>query len=236
MSLPIFTIKTKTKMKKNIVKILMLLLITSFYEKVFSQDYLNDKKAIFISGLFDLSNTTGSTNDQKDESSLSLASMTSANYFIHKNIFAGLGLSHNFNKTGVEKLNMTGIGPCIGYMLGDIDSKLYPYILVGFQNLFLMEETLKPTSYGGNYQNTGYGGYSPYGYGYSNPSAVSKTSTTNYNGYGIGFAIGVIFPIRKHLGLTAEISYMDMNIEDNDNNKLSANTLSFSIGIVGLLF
>ena len=72
----------------------------------------------------------------------------------------------------------------------------------------------------------------------------SSSSNTGYNnsvsaaGTDVFFDLGVIFPIKDHIGLTFEGGYQSLKLKMSDYSHVtkSGNIFSFSMGFVGLLF
>jgi len=59
----------------------------------------------------------------------------------------------------------------------------------------------------------------------------------NASGYDIFFGFGMIIPVKSHIGLVFEGGYHTLNLKDNHNdNSISGNIFSLSVGFAGLLF
>jgi hypothetical protein len=134
-------------------------------------------------------------------------------YFLLDHFFVGGAL--NYENTNSESFNtsMFGIGPEIGYAFGSQTSIVFPYLTAGW-----------------NFQKSK-----------TDFLISNSTITTNNSGNGISLGLGVIIPVKSHLGIVVEGKYNMYSFSNTNNlsiNKTSdnSNVISFNFGIVGMLF
>lgn len=189
------------------------------------QSFTTDKNSWIVSGAMSFSKQSGELYEDKEGKPTLLAVLSnSTNYFIVKGLFSGIGINYSYQKTGDYFIKSFGIGPNIGYMYGNKESILYPFVSIGmrFTN---SSSNQPPTSYlwSGPLQN-----FDPY-----------YASESDFSGKSYLGSTGMIIPIRKNIGISLEITYSLNYLSDNKRdyeNETKGNILSFSVGIAGLIF
>ena len=95
---------------------------------VFSQEFALDKGSLLITGTGSFSTSGGDLYKSADNKRLnSIAVIPSVNYFIYPNVFAGLGFAYDRTSQGDASATTIGVGPRVGYVNGDKDSKVLPF-------------------------------------------------------------------------------------------------------------
>ena len=186
--------------------ILSIICLSIFYNVANSQEFFTEQGSRLISGTVSMSSWGGDLFEDYDGNRSNQITIASGyNYFIMNNLFVGGTLAYNGSMQGDSKDNEIAVGPQIGYMYGDANSTVYPFIVTGI-----------------HYQ------YSAIKYS----SNDYKTSGTD-----VIWGIGLVLPIKTHVGFTIEADYHMMNIKQKESDQsYSGNTFLISIGIAGLLF
>lgn len=194
-----------------------LLIVVCFVVFLFSysnaQNFAVDKGATCISGMASYINKSGDLYEGSGGGQVSRFSISPiANHFIFKNIFVGVGGDYIHETGGVySSTNTYTVGPQIGYAYGDENSAAFPYLSIGGRYMWAK-------------------------YDHNDPYFQSKTNGTDF------FAsLGVIVPIKDHVGLIFQGSYhmirqqyeSDFNEYEYDKN---GSVVSLGIGIAGLLY
>jgi hypothetical protein len=118
-------------MKQFIMSILFIVLLTSI---AFSQDYAIDKGSKIISGMGSYASQGGDLFENSDgDRATTIMLMPILNYFIAPNISIGGGVAYTSKSQGDYSIHTIGIGPTIGYFIGDSNSKSYPYLAAGIR-------------------------------------------------------------------------------------------------------
>ena len=118
-------------MKKVII---LLLLIFSGSSLVYSQDYTIDKGAIIISGIGSFSSRGGELFEDFEGNRLTtIMLMPTINYFVASHLFIGGGVAFTRQSQGDDSQSKIGIGPTLGYAIGQAESKNYPYLAAGIR-------------------------------------------------------------------------------------------------------
>jgi hypothetical protein len=115
-------------------KLLFTLLLTFGFTMVWSQEYATDKGAKFfgLSGSF--SSQSGDLYEDNDGNGLTSINLNpSFNYLVAKNFFIGGGLEFLNQKQGDYSQSTIGIGPQIGVFFANQESKVFPYLSLGFK-------------------------------------------------------------------------------------------------------
>ncbi|MDD4972197.1 MAG: outer membrane beta-barrel protein [Paludibacter sp.] len=187
-------------------KVILICSIIGLHVVAYGQELTIGKGTSMISGKASFSNTGySSANATGSTSFTELTLSPSGDYFIVDHLFVGAGLSYLGTNTNGFKTTKLGIGPEIGYAFGNQDSKLFPYINAGWNYL---KSTMDFSYFGTN-------------------------ATNNSSANGISFGIGVIVPVKTHIGLVLEGKYNNFNY--SNSNEID-NVISVNFGIVGLLF
>ncbi|MBN2030105.1 hypothetical protein JW824_07645 [bacterium] len=112
-------------MKKLMTTIVILLLCST---ALHAQNYAVDKGARIIMGMASYSSYGGADIEHR----YNVISLTPGfNYFVASHIFLGIGLSYNRQSQGKSSMTEIGVGPNIGFAMGDRTSKGHPYIALG---------------------------------------------------------------------------------------------------------
>jgi hypothetical protein len=149
-----------------------------------------------ISGTMSLSKLNGELyEDYSGNNTTIILLSSSTNYFVKQGLFLGLGLNYASQVVGPESSKSMGIGPNVGYAFGNIDSKIYPYILGGVRYNKINQK--------------------------SNPNSGTSSSDIELLGYNFIGGLGLIFKINKNLGLVTEIDISKYNIDSYDGLNLS---------------
>ncbi len=197
-------------MKLN--RILLLICIAILTQSAYCQNFALDKGAFFVSGMGSFTNQGGDLFEDSGDNRLTTVSLIpSTNYFITKNFFIGAGLEFASQSQDDKSISTIGIGPQIGYAIGNENSTAYPYLNAGIRYYRMDME---------------YGGYDFLG---NNELAISGIDTF--------LGVGVLVPIKKHFGFVIEGSYHVTSLKENGTSEsLLGNTFSFSFGFVGFIF
>lgn len=95
------------------------------------QEYAIDKGASFIAGMGSFVSEGGDLFKESGSGRTTTVTFSpSYNYYVTSNVFLGGGLEWS-NTSGGESANSIGIGPQIGFAIGNSKSTVYPYFAVG---------------------------------------------------------------------------------------------------------
>ncbi|HOU96935.1 MAG TPA: outer membrane beta-barrel protein [Bacteroidales bacterium] len=172
-----------------------------------AQEYAIDKKATIVSGYASFMNKGGDLFEDSDGNNSTTFNFTpTVNYFIIKNLFAGVGIELSTDSQGDYNSNSFGIGPQIGYAFGNSQSNVFPYLDLGIRYYKMNID-----------------------YGADDDFKISGSDL--YLSFGVIVPvkthIGLIFEGGYHM--------MDLKNKDADDS-VSGNIFSIGIGISGLLF
>ena len=109
-------------MKKCIFVVLLIMLSCSY---AFAQNSPVDTGAAIISGM---ASFTSSKVKDAENSTTNIAVVPVVNYFIAPNIFLGGAVEYNSMKHGDYTSSSLGIGPSVGYAIGNKNSSTFPFI------------------------------------------------------------------------------------------------------------
>jgi hypothetical protein len=113
------------KMKKLITILIVLLLCSTVLH---AQNYAVDKGARIFAGTFSYSSIGGDDITHR----YNILSLTpSFNYFVASHIFLGLAVAYNRTWQGDYSQSDIGIGPRLGYAMGNRNSSTFPFLLIG---------------------------------------------------------------------------------------------------------
>ncbi len=197
----------------NLKSLLIVCFVIIYFSRANAQNFAVDKGATTISGIASFANKSGALYKGYDSKNSTMFSISPlANHFIFKNIFVGVGGDYIHETGGVySSTNTYTVGPQIGYAYGDENSAAFPYLSIGGRYMWAK-------------------------YDHNDPYFQSKTNGTDF------FAsLGVIVPIKDHVGLIFQGSYhmirqryeSDFNEYEYDKN---GSVVSLGIGIAGLLY
>lgn len=193
-------------MKSIKTHLLTLLLLTSVNTFLSAQEYAIDKGAAMIMGAFSFDHKSGELFEDIDGAGTNTFIINSRlNYFATKGLFLGLDAAYNYQRTGANATKGFEIGPNFGYAFGNVNSKIYPYFILGIHYLNLMQEIESNYFY--------------------------RTPDRNLNGYTIYAGIGSIIKVYEHLGIVLELDYHKYKLNEK-STKYSGNDINFSIGFV----
>jgi len=192
------------------MKINQLLLVTyclGIYSIINGQEYALDKGATFISGIGSFTSSGGDLFEDGDNNKLIMLSLSpSFNHFITNNFFIGGGFELSNQKQGDFSTNSIGIGPQIGYAVGNSSSTVFPYFSAGLRYYTITAD-----------------------YGSLGDTNVSGTDII------LGFGVLVPIRTHLGLAIEGGYHILDLKEKDSDSSA-SGNILSIGIGIAGLLF
>lgn len=186
-------------MKKWTLIALIIVLGSSF---AFSQDYAVDEGSMIISGMASYNSQGGDlfeNNDGDRTTTLMLAPIV--NYFVKPNISVGGGLAYTSQSQGDNSYHTIGIGPTVGYFIGDSNSKNFPYLAAGIRYYSMGDKD----------------------------DSISGTD--------IVIGVGVLTPVKNHMGIVVEAGYHIMNLKHKDwEESQSGNMIMIGVGIAGILY
>ncbi|MEA2106772.1 MAG: hypothetical protein U9P82_08670 [Bacteroidota bacterium] len=197
-------------MENNLIKIGLVIICFLFTKESFSQEYGIDKNSWMISGSFSFSKHDGELYEDIDGNKTTTVYFSNTtNYFLAKGLFAGLGISYSYRRTGADGMETYGIGPNLGYIYGKKESKLYPFVAAGFRLNNINQD--------------------------SEATYVYSPQDLKLLGYNIFGSIGIIFPVKEHIGITFELDYSKYYLTESQGD-YDGNILTFSVGIIGFIF
>ncbi len=119
-------------MKSKYLLIIACLMVLSNF--AFSQEFAADKGAVLFAGTGSFISSGDDLFEDGDGNRATTFSLTPTfNYFVAKNIFVGGGMEFISSTQGDWGNNSFGIGPQIGYMFGNQESTVFPYIDAGLR-------------------------------------------------------------------------------------------------------
>lgn len=125
-------------MKKGILIIVILVLSSSF---ALSQQFAVDKGSTIISGMGSYASQGGDLFENSDgDRATTIMLMSIVNHFIAPNISIGAGVAYTSQSQGDYSYHTIGIGPTLGYFIGDSNSKGYPYLAAGIRYYSIGDE------------------------------------------------------------------------------------------------
>ncbi|HPG39553.1 MAG TPA: hypothetical protein PLP19_00155 [bacterium] len=113
---------------KKISSFLMILITSTC---IFAQQYAIDKGAVIMSGTTTFSSYGGDLYERSGDRMTTLTIAPALNKFVGKNIFIGAALAYSKMSRGDNSSTTLGVGPTIGYAIGDAKSTNYPFLGVG---------------------------------------------------------------------------------------------------------
>jgi len=181
----------------------------------FGGEYPVDKGATMISGLFSVYNSGGDLyEDSRQNASTTFTFSPSVLTFVTPNFALGSQFSYAHISQGDRVETQLAIGPKVGYFSGDPDSKVYPFLVVGFSYL--------ENSYGIAYYH--------YEYAYAARSKVTASGTRFF------FSAGLSLMASSHLGIIWEVTYNIDRLKEGRYDRQSGRTFGTNIGLAGFLF
>lgn len=125
-------------MKKGILIIVTLLLSSSL---ALSQEFAVDKGSTIISGMGSYASQGGDLFENSDgDRATTIMLMPTINYFVAPNISIGGGVAYTSQSQGDYSYHTIGIGPTLGYFIGDSNSKSHPYLAAGIRYYSMGDE------------------------------------------------------------------------------------------------
>jgi hypothetical protein len=171
------------------------------------QEYAIDKGATFISGTGSILSQGGDLfEDSENNKAKTITISPSINHFISKSFFIGGGIELSNQSQGDYSINSIGIGPQLGYAIGNVNSKAFPYFDVGLRYYSMSID-----------------------YGFSDDTQASGTDIF------LGFGLLIQIKSHIGLAFEGGYHMIDLKNKDTDESS-SGNILSIGVGIVGLLF
>lgn len=181
----------------------------------FGGEYPVDKGSTMISGVFSVYNAGGDLyEDSKGNAFTTFTFSPSIFTFVTPNFALGSQFSYVHISQGNWVETQLAIGPKVGYFSGDPDSKVYPFLVVGFDYL--------EKSYGIAYYR--------YEYDYAAKSKVTASGTRFF------FSAGLSLMASSHLGIIWEVTYNIDRVKEEPYDRQSGRTFGTNIGLAGFLF
>ena len=114
--------------------ILFFVIATCISGSLFGQSYAVDKGATIASGMASFSYSGGKLYESTDGKGLTTISLSPAvNYLVIPNFFIGGSLGLTYQTRGDNSSTSLGIGPQLGYFIGNSESTAFPYLTAGFR-------------------------------------------------------------------------------------------------------
>ena len=117
--------------------VFVLALITSLG---YSQNFPTDKGAVLFSGTGSFSSQGGDLFEEDGDRLTQLTLAPSVNSFVSRNVFIGGALTFSRMSVGSDSYTTIGIGPTVGFAIGNEQSKNYPYFGGGISYYSLGDE------------------------------------------------------------------------------------------------
>lgn len=115
-------------------KVLITALLLSFFAFAFSQEYAVDQGSTIILGTVSFTSEGGDLYENADGDRLTTLSIApTAIYFVAPNIGLGASVAYQTMSQGGSNYHVLGVGPTVGYFIGNPDSKNFPYLAAGIQ-------------------------------------------------------------------------------------------------------
>jgi hypothetical protein len=116
-------------MKKTLIAIFCL----TFFTFSFSQEFAVDKGAVIIAGTASFTSEGGDLYEYNGERLTTFSIAPTFVYFLATNIGLGGSVAYTSTSRGDNSYHTLGIGPTIGYFIGNASSTTFPYIAAGIQ-------------------------------------------------------------------------------------------------------
>lgn len=124
---------------KNINVTFVIILLSSSF--ALSQEFAVDKGSTIISGMGNYASQGGDLFENSNgDRATTIMLMPTVNHFIAPNISIGGGVAYTSQSQGDYSFHTIGIGPTLGYFIGDSNSKSYPYLATGIRYYSMGDE------------------------------------------------------------------------------------------------
>jgi hypothetical protein len=188
-------------------KLLFIIYLICIANLISSQEFAIDKGALFINGMGSFSSQGGDLFEDEHNSRATIISLSPAlNYFVRKGFFIGGSMEFSSQSQSDISMSGIGIGPHIGYAIGNPASKAFPYFNGGLRYYSM---------------SVNYGVF-----GDANAAGIDI-----FFGFGVIVPVvpyvGVVFEAGYHS--------MNLNDKDADTS-YSGNIFGVAVGIVGLIY
>jgi hypothetical protein len=163
---------------------------------------------IIVSGTLGFASLGGDLYKDADNKRMTSISLEpDAMFFILPNIFLGVTMDFERSSQGDWNKTQIGIGPSVGLGLQPPGSQTWPFLAAGFQ-------------FNSSKEKPGAG--------------VGEEKST---GSDIALGGGVIYSVRKHLGIELDLAYVIHKEKPEGADKsVSGNVIAVGIGLAGILF
>jgi hypothetical protein len=116
-------------MKKTLIAIFCL----TFFTFSFSQEFAVDKGGVIIAGTASFASEGGDLFEIDGDRQTTFSIAPSFIYFLVPNIGLGGSVAYTSTSVGDNSYHTLGIGPSLGYFIGNAGSTSFPYLAAGFQ-------------------------------------------------------------------------------------------------------